>query len=61
MEHRTADIDLWCRVTFREIRNQALNSLNGDRTQTSEHLVGDVTDLFVSLSVVAIPTKVQTR
>jgi hypothetical protein len=61
MEHRTADIDLWCRVTFREIRNQALNSLNGDRTQTSEHLVGDVTDLFVSLSVVAIPTKVETR
>jgi hypothetical protein len=61
MEHRTADIDLWCRVTFREIRNQALNSLDGHRTQTSEHLVGDVTDLFVSLSVVAIPTKVETR
>ena len=61
MEHRPADIDFWCCVALREVRNQALDSLNGDRTQTSEHLIGDVTDLFVSLSVVAIPTKVETR
>ena len=33
MEHRTADIDLWCRIAFREVRNQALDSLNRDRTK----------------------------
>jgi AraC-like DNA-binding protein len=42
MEHRTADIDLWCRVSFREIRNQALNSLTARRSLAIKEIAARV-------------------